>query len=539
MRRLRGVPAGVSGSQLFVAADGLVHLPMLVAGRLVEPPPLTRADVDAAFAAAGPAARAVRVGQAQAVREPYGERVLVVPTVSGLDLAFVDPSVLAATADVPLDAVVAWLERAAATLLAADATAHTLELLRAAPYPMQLLEQELATFATGLSGASLRAIVDAELGHRGVPGAAFLDGWVTVDGEPLPEPGAFLAADVAARLGVADHGCDAVPVALRALPTRQLHVTAGNSPLAPFLSTVRLALTKGVGTVKLAAGGIVPGALLAWALAVTDAGEAAPLQRQLSVVYWPGGDERVEQPLLAPGAVDRIVVWGDVGAVTSLRARAPMTRVVSFDPRYGVSLVGREAFASPEGLAEVAARAAADVCLHDQKACNASHVQYVEGDDDQVAAYAEALRRALAAWDAAAPPVPRAGLADELTMLRRGRLALADWYPAGEAARDPGAGWTSGVVVSRAAFDVLAHPLARFVVVRPVASLDDEALPALSRHVAAAGVWPEERRLALRTAIAARGVSSVLPLGRAAHTVPGAPHDGMLALSQLVDWARA
>lgn len=49
----------------------------------------------------------------------------------------------------------------------------------------------------------------------------------------------------------------------------------------------------------------------------------------------------------------------------------------------------------------------------------------------------------------------------------------------------------------------------------------------------------ESRRLALRTAAAVRGVSSVLPLGRAEHTAPGAPHDGMLPLSQLVDWARS
>ncbi len=198
---------------------------------------------------------------------------------------------------------------------------------------------------------------------------------------------------------------------------------------------------------------------------------------------------------------------------------------------------------------ERAARAAADVCLHDQKACNASHVQYVEGTDDEVAAYAEALRKALRAWDSVVPPVGRDGLADELTALRRGRLALADWYPSSDInGEDVGVGhgasaaahaWSSGVVVTKAAFDVLAHPFARFVVIRPVSCLDDDAVPALSRHVASAGVWPEDRRLALRTAIAARGVSSVLPLGRAEHTAPGAPHDGMLALQQLVDWARS
>jgi hypothetical protein len=82
------------------------------------------------------------------------------------------------------------------------------------------------------------------------------------------------------------------------------------------------------------------------------------------------------------------------------------------------------------------------------------------------------------------------------------------------------------------------HPLSRLVVVRPVEDLT-EALTYLHAGVSTAGVYPESRRMALRDRIAARGVSNVLPLGQCERIVPGAPHDGMIVLSELVDWKSA
>ena len=84
-------------------------------------------------------------------------------------------------------------------------------------------------------------------------------------------------------------------------------------------------------------------------------------------------------------------------------------------------------------------------------------------------------------------------------------------------------------------FDVLDHPSCRLVVVRPVPDLD-AALRYLHPGVSAVGVYPEERRLHLRDSIAGRGVSSILPLGCCEQVFAGIPHDGMLVLSQLVDW---
>jgi hypothetical protein len=40
----------------------------------------------------------------------------------------------------------------------------------------------------------------------------------------------------------------------------------------------------------------------------------------------------------------------------------------------------------------------------------------------------------------------------------------------------------------------------------------------------------------LRDLLAAAGVSSVFPLGECERAYPGSPHDGMRALSELVNW---
>lgn len=47
---------------------------------------------------------------------------------------------------------------------------------------------------------------------------------------------------------------------------------------------------------------------------------------------------------------------------------------------------------------------------------------------------------------------------------------------------------------------------------------------------------PGARRLALRDAIVTRGVSSVLPLGQCERLFASGPQDGMMVLSELVDW---
>jgi hypothetical protein len=513
--------------------DGMVRVPFLVKGRLVAPPALTRAQVDAAFAQVDAGASYVKLDQAQLLREPVLDRAAMQPTGESqvLVLPRVDPlALLERDVDdlvdglyaLSVEQILAYLQGILDTLAGSAATVERVRELcrRTAPYPDVFLDGAFAEFEEGLSVQAARAMIDRELAAWQRPGSAFLDGWVEVPGEVTPG-----VAPLAA-LGLPGFLAEAAPACLRAMPTRQLHITAGNAPGVPIISALRGLLTKSAVTIKSPSGAILTGAL--FALAAAAAGPGHPFTRHLSIVYWQGGDESVETVLFLPNAYDRIVVWGAPEAVTSVQARAQMTRVISFNPRYSASLIGREAFDGD--LAEVAFRACVDTMIYNQRACTASLVHYVEGSPAQAEEYASHVRAVLSRWDAMAPQMVTPETIGALERLRRGRYVQAGWglnRPAGR--------YASGVVVMPDEFDILDHPLCRLVVVRPVPDLT-AALQYLHPGVSAVGVYPEPRRLSLRDAIAARGVSSVLPLGRCEQVFAGMPHDGMLVLSQLVDW---
>ena len=104
-----------------------------------------------------------------------------------------------------------------------------------------------------------------------------------------------------------------------------------------------------------------------------------------------------------------------------MQSRALFTRVICLNPRYGVSLIGREAFSA--NLEEATARASEDVMIYDQKACTSSLVHYVEGSPEQAGEYAQTLGKELAGWDGKIPASYRhlrpAGQATEARQIRR------------------------------------------------------------------------------------------------------------------------
>ena len=91
-----------------------------------------------------------------------------------------------------------------------------------------LLDAALAINSAMLRGAAVREVVDRELGVAGVAGSRFLDGWVELDAPGVDGPTAQILAEVERRGGGGAPPARARP-ALRALPTLQIHVTAGNT----------------------------------------------------------------------------------------------------------------------------------------------------------------------------------------------------------------------------------------------------------------------------------------------------------------------
>jgi hypothetical protein len=300
----------------------------------------------------------------------------------------------------------------------------------------------------------------------------------------------------------------------------------------PIVSALWAFATKGAAVIKAPHGSVTGTAVLTAAIARMDPDH--PLTRHLSLLYWTGGDRRVEDALLVRGRFDRGVVWGSQATLTDLAPRMAAAdsamRMLLFGPRVGLSLIGRDALTD---VPATAVRAAADSVIADQAACTASLVHLVEGSEADALAYCEELRSAMATWDRALPHIMARETAGRLRRLQRGAFAYGTWFENGH--------WphlTSTVIYMPTAFDLALHPASRCVVVRNVSSLR-EALRMLHPGIGSVGVAPEAARTALRDEIVARGVDRVLPLGEAERGYPGMPHDGARVLSELVRWANA
>jgi hypothetical protein len=375
---------------------------------------------------------------------------------------------------------------------------------------------------------ALEEAIDLEFGNWGVPGRHFIEGWVDVP--TAPRRG---ATSIMRERLLNQNRPTAVPefqnLGMRAVPTRQLHITAGNSPLIPVLSFLRALPSKGASVIKTPAEAIIIGSLLAIALHLTDPDH--PITRNTSILYWPGGDPAMEDVLFKSGNFDRIVVWGSRETISRIARRAPLTKMVLMVPRYGVSLIGREALSHGKALLNDAVlRATSDAMIGGQQACISSLVHYVEADEPGAVRYCQALCKALANWDRALPHQPSPEIQGALHKLRRGAMADGRWFLNGR----PGS-ISSAVVYMPTSFDLAIHPASRLIVVRRVGDLK-EALKFLNPSVSTVGVYPEGRRHLLRDAIAVAGVSNIFPLGEHELAYAGMPHDGMKVLSELVDW---
>lgn len=370
--------------------------------------------------------------------------------------------------------------------------------VRTGPLPRSVLERSYASLGRIFNRASMQFQVDQELG-----GADVLDGWREVHGSPSGRP----------------HR-------IRAFPPRLIHVIAGNAPGVAALTVIRGALTKGVHLLKLPSNDLFTATAILRALSAVAPGH--PVARSFSAAYWRGGDAKMEGLLFRPQFFDKLVAWGGEGTIRSARQYVgPGFELVAFDPKTSISLVGREAFASDETLADAADRAAADATIMNQQACASSRIQYVEGDDEQVDRYCALLQRRLGVERETTSPCGNplgSNLRDEIDGLRGMEPHYRVW-----------GGYEGRGLVIRSEEPVDFHPDGRVVNVVPVASLE-EAVHSANVATQTVGVYPASRKAALRDALAAAGAQRVVTLGQAIAFETGLPHDGFYPLQRFVRW---
>jgi Acyl-CoA reductase (LuxC) len=145
----------------------------------------------------------------------------------------------------------------------------------------------------------------------------------------------------------------------------------------------------------------------------------------VAAVAWPGGDPRLEEPVLA--GVETVIAYGDAPALADLERRAP-GKVVGYGPRTSLAVIGKDA-----DLDRVAAGLARDVALFDQRGCLSVAAVYTEGDAEALTVRLEAaLQEKGRRWppgpaDAASlAAVQQARLEAEMRGLRPCRLPVAE-----------------------------------------------------------------------------------------------------------------
>ena len=405
------------------------------------------------------------------------------------------------TFELPVDEIMGVLEQTGRYLsedphgLLAEALEFS---VKTSPLPRKILETSYQGLGRAFNRKSMEFQIRTELG-----GADVLDGWREIADAPSGRK----------------HR-------IRAFPPRLIHIVAGNAPGVSAISIIRGALTKGVHLLKLPSNDLFTATAILRAMAAVAPGH--PLTRSFSAVYWRGGDEQVESTLFRPQFFDKLVAWGGEGSIRSAQKYiGPGFELVSFDPKTSISLIGREAFASDEVLAEVVDRAAFDATLMNQQACASSRFQFVEGTPEQVDRYCALLQQRMAVdrptASAFGPQVP-AELRDEIDGLR----SLEPYY------RVWGTYDGAGVVI-RSEDPVDFHPDGKIVNVVPVRDLRD-AVRYVNVATQTVGVYPPERKAELRNALASAGVQRVVNIGGSAGVEPGVPHDGFNPLQRFVRW---
>lgn len=372
-------------------------------------------------------------------------------------------------------------------------------------FSRQMVERDLAGFATALSRPFCEAKIVAELGSLEAS-----DGWIRqLDAVP-PRSGRLAPLVKALSRGVV------------------LHVAAGNVGSVGALSLVEGLLAKNVNILKAPSRAPEFPMLFARSLAETD--PDGIVSRAIAVLVWSGRTARHHE--LFKERADAIVVWGGEDAVKEYRDGLGLqATLVEWGPKVSAGLVAREA-----DLEDAARKAAVDVSMWDQNACSSAQVLYVEGND-RADAFVERLATELSAF-AAEIPMGELGLQEAAEITKTRQMAKIDVVLGAAELRTP-AGSLEWTIVREKDPGFKLSPLFRTVYVKSVDELEQAIghLAPYRAYLQTIGLAaPTDRILHLADRLTEVGALRVVELGAMSGGYPGEPHDGVFALHRLVKW---
>jgi hypothetical protein len=383
---------------------------------------------------------------------------------------------------------------------------------------------ELGRSTSGLSESVLRERFDLMpmiFGKQQVYGVAerscgldFLEGWVDQTASRQPGTSGLV----------------------RAFGTRAVHIVAGNVPDVSAMTVLRNAITRSDGIIKTPSNDPLTAAAVVRTM--IDMAPDHALTRHISVAYWKGGDEAVEQAVYDPRRIEKIIAWGGFNSIKHItQYMQPGIDLITLDPKLSSTIIGKEAFEDEATLASVARRLSLDIGTFNQEACTNARVIYVESGTDE-----EGLARCARLGEltfAALQKLPEnvstphkdfdRSLKEEIDAVR---MLDDDYTVIG------GRGSEGAMIVSHDGEPVdFARSLAcRVGNLVPIDSLDT-AILSVTNYTQTIGIYPESLKEALRDRLAFQGAQRLVSLGGASLVNGGTQRqDGIETIRRMCKW---
>lgn len=326
-------------------------------------------------------------------------------------------------------------------------------------------------------------------------------------------------------------------VAIRAFGARAVHIVAGNQPTVSALTIARNALTRSDAIIKAPSNDPLTAAAIARTM--IEMAPDHPVTKHLSVAYWKGGNDTVEEALYQPRNVEKIVAWGGFASISHIaKYIQPGIDLITLDPKLSSTIIGGETFQNERSMGEAAERLALDIGASNQEGCVNARVIYLETGTD--AAGVDLARRfGKRVYEAIQilPPhvsAPARTYDPELAEEIQGLRLTSEEHDI------IGGGVEGGIIVSHTSEPVdfarlLYHRTANLV---PVDNLEIP-IQAVTSYTQTIGIYPESLKAQIRDRLAFHGAQRIVSLGYASNAAVMAvagPQDAIEPLRRMCKW---
>jgi hypothetical protein len=353
--------------------------------------------------------------------------------------------------------------------------------------------------------AGLEEIVDRNIGRE------FLEGWVKI---PL----------LSGALGE-----------VRAFGARGIHIVPGNAPLAVGITVIRSAITRSDAVIKSPSNDPMTHAAVIRTMIDLDPNH--PVTRHMSVGYWKGGNTEVEKILYDPKNVEKIIAWGGMASIQHIvKYLQPGLDLITLEPKFSSSIIGREAFADDATMDRVADLLAIDFAGANQEGCANARVVYVDSGTDAAGiealnGFGQRLYDAMLRLPEHISTKPKdfdLNLASELEA-----LALDDTFFKMIGGMDR----EGAVIVSQYPEPVdFARELGNRVVNLVPMDGPELAIRSVNSFTQTIGVYPESLKTDIRDRLSIHGAQRVVSLGFALSTMMVLPQDSIEPIRRMCRW---